>query len=29
VTLGLSVDLSWSQGINFGDVVIGGNSQTN
>jgi hypothetical protein len=28
VTLGLSVDLSWSTGINFGEVVIGGNSQT-
>jgi len=27
VTLGLSVDLSWSQGINFGDVVIGGDTQ--
>ena len=28
VTLGLSVDLSWSQGISFGDVTIGGNEQT-
>ena len=27
VTLGLSVDLSWSTGINFGEVVIGGNTQ--
>lgn len=25
VTLGLSVDLSWSNGLDFGDVVIGGN----
>ena len=28
VTLGLSVDLSWSQGIDFGSVVIGGDTQT-
>lgn len=28
VTLGLSVDLSWSQGIDFEEVVIGGNGQT-
>jgi hypothetical protein len=28
VTLGLSVDLSWSTGIDFGSVVIGGNTQT-
>lgn len=28
VTLGLSVDLSWSQGIDFDEVVIGGNDQT-
>ena len=28
VTLGLSVDLSWSTGIDFGEVVIGGNTQT-
>ena len=28
VTLGLSVDLSWSQGIDFEEVVIGGNDQT-
>lgn len=27
VTLGLSVDLSWSQGIDFGSVVIGGDTQ--
>lgn len=29
VTLGLSVDLSWSTGINFGEVVIGGNDDQN
>ena len=28
VTLGLSVDLSWSHGIDFEEVVIGGNDQT-
>lgn len=27
VTLGLSVDLSWSTGLSFDDIVIGGNSQ--
>ena len=25
VTLGLSVDLQWSTGLNFGDVILGGN----
>ena len=25
VTLGLSVDMTWSTGLNFGDVVLGGN----
>ena len=28
VTLGLSVDLSWSTGLVFDDLVIGGNTQT-
>ena len=28
VTLGLSVDMEWSAGLNFGDVIIGGNAQT-
>ena len=28
VTLGLSVDMEWSAGLDFGDVIIGGNTQT-
>ena len=28
VTLGLSVDLSWTTGLTFDDVVLGGDTQT-